>query len=334
MKRIAIGLSAALAGLSAISATAQELRLGDFQSTSHIVSIEGTQKWMAKVEELTDGKVTFSHFPAQQAAKSAELLGAVKNGILDAALIGPIYNGEILPLNSVVGLPGFYTSATQGTAAIQQMMAEGPLRDELLDAGVVPIFGFVLPPYQVLSKKKRLGAPTDWKGLSIRTSGATQAMIARDLGAAGISIPGPEVYTAVERGRLDGVLFPLASVPGYNLQEVVKHISTNGTFGGYSFAIVVRRELFDSLGEDIRKAMISAGEEIAVNVAQAQDASVSALTQKWAEDGIEVYNFSDAEIAALNEAIKPVHQEWLERIGARSSKASEVVAQYRALTQK
>ena len=332
MKTLILASIAAIAGLGATLAQAEELRLGDWQSLTHIVSVEGTQKWMKSVEGMTNGKITFSHFPAEQAAKSAALLGAVENGVLDAALVGPIYNGEVLPLNSIVSLPGFYTSAVQGTAALQTMMQEGPLRDEFLATGVVPIFSFVLPPYQVLSKAGRLGNPADWNGLNIRTSGSTQAMVARDLGGAGVSIPGPEVYTAVETGRLDGILFPLASVPAYKLNEVVKHISTNGSFGGYSFVVVVRKDLYDGLDQDVKDAMQKAGVEAAMNVAKAQDYSIEALKTEWTASDIDVYEFTAEENAALNAAIATVKQEWLERIGKHSPKAAETLAQYTELT--
>ncbi|MBL4647116.1 MAG: hypothetical protein JKY99_11745, partial [Rhizobiales bacterium] len=162
-----VKLSLTLAGVAALTvgaATAETIRLGDFQSTSHIVSVEGTTKWMAAVEKVTNGALSFEHFPSQQAAKSKAQLDAVNNGILDAALIGALYHSDVLPLNSVVGLPGFSGSAVAGTKAIQQMLKEGPLRDEILAAGVTPIFGFLLPPYQVLAKK-RLGMPTDWDAL-------------------------------------------------------------------------------------------------------------------------------------------------------------------------
>jgi len=313
-------------GLGVGPAQGETLRLGDFQSTSHIVSIEGTSRWMYAVEEATNGEISFEHFPAQQAAKSAAQLDAVNNGILDAALLGALYHSEVLPLNSVIGLPGFYGTATQGTKALQAMLAEGPLRDELLDAGVMPIFGFVLPPYQVLAKT-HLGGVSDWDALDIRTSGSTQAMTARALGSVGISIPGPEVYTAVERGRLDGVLFPLASVPGYNLQEVVSHISTNGSFGGYSFVMVVGRDKFESLSADVQKAMLDAGREVAKHVAEVQDASVSVLADEWKAQGIEVYQFTDAELAELGEAMLPVTADWVERIGGE--KAELVLESYR-----
>lgn len=322
-------LSAGIVAFSFGTANAETIRLGDFQSTSHIVSVEGTTRWMAAVEAATDGAINFEHFPSQQAAKSKAQLDAVTNGILDAALIGALYHADVLPMNSVVGLPGFYGTAVAGTKALQTMLNDGPLRDEVLASGVTPIFGFVLPPYQVLAKQ-RLGAAADWDALDVRTSGSTQAMTARALGAVGISIPGPEVYTAVERGRLDAVLFPLASVPGYKLNEVVSNISTNGSFGGYSFIMVVRSDLFASLSADIQAKLISLGSETATHIAEAQDASVVTLIEQWSNDGINTYSFNDEELASLAGAMQMVSSDWLERMGGEH--AESVLARYRELT--
>ncbi|SMX44517.1 TRAP transporter substrate-binding protein [Actibacterium lipolyticum] len=315
--------------LGSTAAQAETLRLGDFQSISHIVSVEGTTKWMAAVEEATGGEITFEHFPSQQAAKSKAQLDAVNNGILDAALLGTPYHADVLPLNSVVALPGFYGSAEQGTKALQAMLKDGPLREEILETGVTPIFGFVLPPYQVLAKA-RLGMPADWDAQDIRTSGSTQAMTARALGGVGISIPGPEVYTAVERGRLDAVLFPLASVPGYKLNEVVSHISTNGSFGGYSFVMVIRSDLFDGLSAETQADLIRLGDESAMHVAQAQDASVSTLIAEWKAAGIDTYMFSDEELAAVTGSLGAVSADWVERIA--NEKAQAVLDTYQTLT--
>lgn len=327
--KVMTGILATAVTLMGGWAQAETLRLGDFQSTSHIVSVEGTSKWMAAVTKATDGAITFEHFPSQQAAKSKAQLDAVNNGILDAALLGTLYHAEALPLNSVVGLPGFYGSAVQGTTALQTLLKAGPLREEIIAAGVTPIFGFVLPPYQVLAKT-RLGMPADWDALDVRTSGSTQAMTARELGAVGISIPGPEVYTAVERGRLDAVLFPLASVPGYKLNEVVSHISTNASFGGYSFVMVVRSDLFDSFADSIKAEMLRLGDETASHVAQAQDASVAGLIDAWTAEGIDTYELSAEELAAVTKSLVSVSADWIERIN--NDQASAVLDSYRQLT--
>jgi len=58
-------------GLTSFGASAETtLRLGDFQATGHIISVEGTTRWMAAVQEATNGEGKFEHCPAQQAAKS------------------------------------------------------------------------------------------------------------------------------------------------------------------------------------------------------------------------------------------------------------------------
>jgi len=328
-----ISLFAVLAGLGTGVAGAENLRLGDFQSTTHIVSIEGTTHWMKEVEAATKGQIAFQHFPSEQAAKASALLDAVNNGILDAALIGPSYHSETLRMNSVVDLPGFYGSAAQGTDSLQKMLAEGPLRDELLESGVVPVFGFVLPPYQMLSAKG-LNKKTDFGGMDIRTSGSTQAMTARSLGGNGISMPGPEVYTAVETGRLDAVMFPLASVPAYNLQEVARHISRNGSFGGYSFILVLRRDLFEGLSPEIQSAMIEAGKETAAHVAKAQDDAIASMVADWTAKGVEVYDFSADELAAQQASMQQVSADWVKRIGRDSDTAKSVLATYASLNGK
>lgn len=326
-----VAVATALIASSFTMANAQEYRLGDFQSTTHIVSINATTFWMDEVEKLTNGDVSFKHFPAQQAAKSKGLLDAVRGGVIDMALIGTIYYGEDLPLNSVVGLPGFYTSAVKGTEVMQKMVADGPLRDEILATDVIPLFSFVLPPYQILSKEDRLGDPSEWKNLKIRTSGATQAMVARSLSAVGVSMPGPDTYTSVERGRLDGVLFPLASVPAYNLQEVVKHISTNGSFGGYSFVMVMNGEAYAELSDASKQALIEAGKRAAINVAKAQDDSIGTLIEEWKSQGINTYEFTAEETASIKAAMSQVEQDWVARIGKNAPKAEMVLNQYKDL---
>lgn len=322
-------LSAALAITAPIvSADSRTLSIGDFFSTEHLFTLEGTIPWMEIVQEKTNGTIRFSHFPSSQAAPASGLLDAVNSGVLDMALIGPAYHSEHLTLNSLIALPGLYNSAEEGSAALQEMMKEGALREEFLAAGVVPIFSLVSPPYQVLLKDSQVGMPDDWQGLDIRTSGTTQAMTARALGASAISLPGPEVYMGIERGRVEGVLFPLSSVGAYNLQEVVKHISSNGSFGGYSYALVVNQQLFDSLSEEQRTAMLEAGEEISMQLAKALDDSTESLLDEWRSQGLNIFQFSDDELQALNSAVTDVKGDWVQRISSRNPDAAAALSAF------
>lgn len=320
---VPVFLSAALAIAAPMAAAdSQTLRIGDFFSTEHLFTQKGTNPWMEIVQQKTDGTIRFSHFPSSQAAPANGLLDAVSSGVLDMALIGPAYHSEQLLLNSLIALPGLYDSAEEGSAALQAMMTEGSLREEFLSAGVVPIFSLVSPPYQVLLKDNQVGLPDDWRGLDIRTSGTTQAMTTRALGASSISLPGPEVYMGIERGRIEGVLFPISSIGAYNLQEVVKHISSNGSFGGYSYVLVINQQLFERLSEEQRAAMLEAGEEISMQLAKALDDSTEELLDEWRNQGLNIFQFSDEELQALDNAMDDVKGDWVQRISSHNPDAA------------
>ena len=306
-----------------------ELKLGDFQSTTHIQSKEGTQVFMREVEKRSGGRIKFTHFPNEQAAKAKGLMDAAKSGVIDVAMTGALYNSERLPLTSVVGLPGFGETAVAATKAFHPLVTKGILSEEYLAEGVIPIYGYLLTPYQILLKSKPVADPKDWTGMKVRTGGTTQALTVRAFGANGVSLPGPEVYTAVERGTVDGVLFPLPSVPGYNLQEVVKFVSTNGSFGNFGQVAMMNKAAFDKLPEDLRKILIEAGEHAAMNVAKAQDDSTAELLKEWKAKGITLIDFTPAQLKAYSDAMAPVTDEWIQRIGKSHPKAKEVVEAFR-----
>jgi len=320
-------VAALLIGIAGTVANAQtiELKLGDFQSLQHVQSKEGTQWFMSEVEKRTNGKVKFQHFPAEQAAKARGLLDAAKSGVVDIALVGTLYNPDRLPLNSVVGLPGFGETAVDGTKALNALVKSGPLNEEFKGEGVMPLYAYSLTPYQVLLRSKPVAMPKDWSGLKIRTGGTTQALTARAFGATGINLPGPEVYTAVERGTVDGILFPLPSVPGYNLQEVVKYISTNGSFGNFGMTAVMNKATYDKLPADVRKVILDTADEAALRVAKAQDDSTAALLTSWKAKGITLIEFTPAQQAAHTEAMKSVNEEWVTRIGRQNPAAKDVL---------
>lgn len=326
----ALALVLGVAAPSGVAAQTIELKIGDFQSVQHIQSREGTQFFMREVEKRTKGRVKFTHFPNEQAAKAKGLLDAAKSGVLDIAVSGVLYTSERLPLASVVGLPGLGDTALDGTKAFHPLATKGILRGEFTAEGIVPIYAYLLTPYQILLRSKAVGDPKDWSGLKIRTGGTTQALTMRAFGASGINLPGPEVYTALERGTVDGVLFPLPSVPGYNLQEIVKHISINGSFGNFGLVAMMNKAAFEKLPEDIRAIILTVGEEAALNVARAQDSSTADLLKQWTAKGITTFSFTPAQQKAYAAAMAPVAEEWITRIGKQNPRAREVYAAFQA----
>lgn len=318
---------------SASSAVAIEIRYGDHVPTVHYASTEGAQKWFERVQELTDGEAEFTYYPAEQASKAREMLGAVQSGLLDCAYVGAIYTSEKLPVNTIFGLPGFITDATGGTEVYQQLLEEDtPFRREWLSQGVTPVWGFLQPPNQAFKTGGPIETMADWEGLKVRVSGESVAMAVELLGAVPVRFAAPEMYTGLDRGALDVSLLPFATAKGYRINEVTESASTNLSLGSWNVTIVCQTEKWESWPEDVRQAMIKAGQETSAHLAQLYDSVHDDLVQQWSEEGLETFEVPADVVASMREKFQPVAEEWVERVGGTNPEAAEAMELYRSMT--
>src|SRR3954447_10380227 len=62
-----------------------KLSLAAAHSTTHSSHTEFMQAFMDRVEELTEGKVEFEYFPAEQLGKASDLIDLARDGATDLA---------------------------------------------------------------------------------------------------------------------------------------------------------------------------------------------------------------------------------------------------------
>ena len=138
----ALPLAATLLLFSA-SASAEEikLRVADTFPAGHFISENLTKVWMARVAELTDGKVTFDYFTSGQLGKIPQMMDLVQNDIVDIAYVPPSSYADRVPLAGVGELPGFFTDAATGGAAFQKLLRTDLIKTEFDQYGVAPLFG-------------------------------------------------------------------------------------------------------------------------------------------------------------------------------------------------
>src|SRR5215217_1022313 len=116
LKRTFIGgLAACIAGF--VPAFAQDsitLRVADHYSPEHLTAKYTIKFFMDRVKALTNGKVKFEYFPAEQLGKAKDMLSLTQGGIVDIGLVAPAYISEKMPLSAVAELPGTYATSCQG----------------------------------------------------------------------------------------------------------------------------------------------------------------------------------------------------------------------------
>ncbi len=330
MKRVvaaffAVGIT--LGGTGANAADPVTIKISDHFPVNHIVPTSITKPWMAQVEQLTNGQVKFQHYPAQQLVKQTDAVAAVQRKIVDISLINPGLFPTEFPLTGVSFLPGGYSSIADGGKAIQHLLTHPAIRNEFEKVGAIPILIVPFDGFEVLSRDRPINRPEDVRGLRLRTAGEGQVLATRALGGTPVTIAVAEVYTAIQRGTLDGSLFPYSVAASYRLGEVTK-FGTIGASTAYSQVYYSANTAFwGSLDPAHREALVKAAATVAPKGWAAMDDTTLSTIEDYRKQGMTLVRVADmvGGQKAWDDALRPVRDKWVADMEAKGLPGKEVL---------
>lgn len=268
--------------------------------------------WAAEVEKRTEGRVKVTVYTDQQLGKLPEMYDDLVKGTSDIAFILPVFIMGRFPLESVFHLPTLVPGdvGDPTCTAIRAMVYEKYLQPLYLkDVKVLWTGRFGLNSIHMGSKPVR--QLEDLKGKIIGFGGGkTPPLVLKALGAAPESIQSPDIYTSLEKRVIDGMLFPLDSLRGYKLAEVVKY-TVKLDFGSASNFTAMRMEAWNKLSPADQKiltdlipwALEAQGKSFREDVGNAIEVGKKA--------GVEFIELSAQERARWDEALKSVEKQWV-----------------------
>jgi len=208
------------------------------------------------------------------------------------------------------------------------------LKPEFLKNGIRPVWAFVLPSYEIYNTKREVRLPKDTKGLKLRSGGGAMDQTLHYIGATSISSPPAESYEAVQRGVIDGVVMNSVSIFAYKLHELVK-FSTRGTaIGSFVATLSINENVWQNLPQDIQKAMLQAGEEVAKSFGISQDTDINKLVQQFVEkQGLKVHDLTPDEQKIWSQTMLPVEQLWVDQMKAKGLPGQQVLDERKKITQ-
>jgi TRAP-type mannitol/chloroaromatic compound transport system substrate-binding protein len=315
MKRLGISAIAAtmMLGLS-VQADAQEYQWTMATLAPSENSIYFTifaEPLAANIEELTNGRVVITPYPAGVLAPAFEVYSAVQDGIADVGNTWPGYIVNQDPTNSLLSAhPG-----GMGPAAYLTWLYEGggqelwqEFRRETM--GLHVLVAGAGPTEIHFHSRRAVREIADLEGLRVRMSSAA-ADIMTGFGAAPLNLPGHEIYTALERGTVDAAEW---STPAENmvagLHEAAPYASVPGIHQpSFAFEFLIPTSVWDELPDDIKSQIEAAAKLTTFEAYYAWAArDVDALEQLAASDSVELVQLSDDYLQAWREA----GQQWAE----------------------
>lgn len=163
----------------------------------------GAKAFATRVKALTDGRVEIQVFPAGTLSKGLEVRSAVAKGVAQA---GHTWMGYDWGKDKTTVLFGGFAGSMDTERMLHWIYEGGGLElwrqynEEKFGLISFPCFARTAEAF--LHSRKPVRTLDDLKGLKFRTAGAWLE-ISKDLGAAPVTMPGGEVFAALERGAID-----------------------------------------------------------------------------------------------------------------------------------
>lgn len=295
------------------------------------------QDWyLSQVENRSGGRIKFERYWSGSLAPADQLLDALSSGIADVATVMPTYYPSKLPLGTVGSLAyesgatkdiwtafTAYTDLYSQTPALQQELAKYHTRF-LAPAGT--------SPYYLISRRE-IKSIADLKGLKARALDQ-EATLLSSLGGVPVNMAAPELFDALQRGTIDGVVFSPSGVTAYGLQDAAKFF-WQLPMGGQVFFLGIRDAAWNSIPSDLQKLMSDVAKEVPKSYEQIyQIDGDGASLAKMKAAGVAVSAPSADDIAKVEAAIPNAVKVWEDDLSSKGLPGKEVYDTYVSLLKK
>lgn len=230
LKKIIVSIFVMLFAFASLSfaATKHKLKLDTSWDGGPLMEI-GAKAFAKNVSKLSDGRIEIEVFPAGTLGPGLKVSETVKNGVAD---MGHTWMGYDWGKDKTTVLFGGYPGSVDTEKMLHWLYRGGGVdlqaefRDQKFDLISMPLF--IRTAEVFLHSRKPVRTLKDLQGLKLRTAGAWLE-ISKSMGAAPVTTPGGEIYTALERGTIDatewGTLWENIT-PGFD--KVAKYVIIPG----------------------------------------------------------------------------------------------------------
>jgi TRAP-type C4-dicarboxylate transport system substrate-binding protein len=262
MVRIAMGLILALAvsvivGVQPAAAQKQTLHMAYWSGPSHQM-VQTLAAWIKTIEEASGGNLTVEVDKAALGKMEGQY-DLIRNGVRDLVWAVPGYTVGRFDMLAAAELPLMCPSPAICSPVLWKWYEKhGLAAKEFTDTKL--LVTFTGGPYGIHTTKPAKTLD-ELKTLKIRAAGPSLPT-AKALGLNAVPLPATETYEAVQRGTVDGSLFPWEAMTSFRLNELLKgHLGVPGGLGAPSFVIVANQKAFDGLTPANKAALIKASSE-------------------------------------------------------------------------
>jgi len=285
-----------------------------------------------RIKERTNGELEITHnLYIETPYKATEALEIVRDGLVEIVEWNPIYYAGTYPFFGVPELP-FLSPRLLSPAEMAKAESEywevgamGEALNRVLEEhSAVEVSTYFMEPssFYFAGEVKSLA---DIEGKRLRVYSQPLGTLMMELGATPVSITAPDVYSALQRGGLDGVITTPSTVEGLKWSEQMKSGFIVNLHAVKQSQLVSKAKL-DALSPEVREIFLEEMQKFeAMTPGFADDNKVS-YHKLMEEKGVTITTVSEEEYTKLHQIAKErVWPAWVEQQSQEVKDAYEAV---------
>lgn len=281
------------------------------------------QQWGKDLEERSGGKVKVNYYAGGTLVPAAQSYDAVVKGIADVSNHVMGYTMGRFPFSQVLDLPIGFPPGPGPTRLANEVYQKFKPK-EFED---VKVLWFHAMPYGLMhTKTKPVKTLEDVKGMKLRCFGSNAKFVGL-LGAAPVAMPMPEVYDALSKGVVDGLMSSYEALHGFRTGEHIQYCTENlGSAYSAAFVVAMNKKKFASLPPDIQAIIDRMSPEYIEKYGQMW-ADIDTTGKDWlAKRGVEFISLSaEEESRWYDQGAKPIVENYIADMKAKGLPGEEAV---------
>lgn len=285
------------------------LNLGHPFPGQHPIQVGALEPFAQAVNEATNGTVTIEFQPGGALAPAP---GTFENTVAGGQEMGWAlqgYHAGLFPVTEVVEQPFQFTSAVQATNTLWDLYDMYPeMQDEYNAVQLIGLWTHDVG--DVWTKDKQVLTTDDMQGLNMRFPTGMMNNLMAAMGASPVGMPAPQIFDSLSTGVIDGLSIAVSGLESFQLYPELAYGTQCNCYVAAQY-LVVNQATWDGLTPDTQQVLLDLGRQYSMQAAEVYDQAYATVFQKALDEGIEIYELPDDELANWHDFGMQVTDEWI-----------------------
>ncbi len=295
--------------------------------------------WGDEIRRLTNGRLDITPYPGGQLSGEKEVIDGVSTGMFQLGTTSPSTIPGKIPLSTLTTLAFVLPPRPDHQVLAQDalFLTCPQIVAELDKLNVIYATTLGAELYNYMGSKP-IRTTADFKGVRIRMAPGFVPVL-KEFGAVPTTMPITEVYTSMDTGLVDGAITFTMVFHTYKLFEVAKYWVTGLDLGGSPALMVMNKNAWNSLPDDIKKVIVDMRPRMAKKFQEISfdPAAYAKPVEAFKAKGIEHIEFPPGEKAKLVAKAGGAWEDWIKQNGGDPARKAlqffteardKIVAQY------